>query len=278
MNYELRDAKGNLIVGVKSEEGLFGFGGSKTITAYYSLREDDGSPTEKDFVWCYSDPKRCVRHMFDKYECGLNGVDEKQSTCDWEINLTEHDFTKIIIKAKNKDKLNTRVCLYKLEIIPDGRMDKYGVEAKSVIKVISKEVATVDEFTKKYGVKYMIDNTVQLSSSELRKFIQNTLTAVKDKIPNSVEGIGICKPDKEDIEEFLSGDTKSFPLIRYDAWDGTNNRARDEDAYNEFDEKLESIIKTVDETLKANPNTNKYYSHIGCDGDWDDGYYSVYIK
>lgn len=278
MNYELRDAKGNLIVGVKSEEGLFGFGGSKTITAYCSLREDGGSPTEKDYVWCYSDPKRCVRHMFDKYECGLNGVDEKQSTCDWEINLTEHDFTKIIIKSKNKDKLNTRVCLYKLEIIPDGRMDKYGVEAKSVIRIISKEVATVAEFAKKYGVKYMIDNTVQLSSSELRKFIQNTLTAVKDKIPNNVEGIGVCKPDKEDIEEFLSGDTKSFPLIRYDAWDGTNNRARDEDAYNEFDEKLESIIKTVDETLKANPNTNKYYSHIGCDGDWDDGYYSVYIK
>ncbi len=275
MNCELRDAKGNLIVGVKSEEGLFG---PKTITAYYSLREDDGSPTEKDYVWCYSDPKRCVRHMFDKYKCGLNGVDEKQSTCDWEINLTEHDFTKIIIKAKNKDKLNTRICLYKLEIIPDGRMDKYGVEAKNVIKVISKEVATVDEFAKKYGVKYVIDNTVQLSSSELRKFIQNTLTAVKDIVPNDVKGIDICKPDKEDIEEFLSGDTKSFPLIQYNAWDGTNNRARDEDAYNEFDEKLQSVVKAVDETLKANPNTSKYYSHIGCGGDWDDGDYSVYIK
>lgn len=275
MNCELRDANDNLIVGIKSEEGLFG---PKTITAYYSLREDDSSPTEKDYVWCYSDPKRCVRHMFDKYKCGLNGVDEKQSTCDWEINLTEHDFTKIIIKAKNKNKLNTRICLYKLEIIPDGRMDKYGVEAKSVIKVISKEVATVDEFAKKYGVKYIIDNTIQLSSSELRKFIQNTLTAVKDKVPSDVKGIDICKPDKEDIEEFLSGDTKSFPLIRYDAWDGTNNRARDEDAYNEFDEKLQSVVKAVDETLKTNPNTSKYYSHIGCSGDWDDGDYSVHIK
>lgn len=279
MNCELRDTKGNLIVGIKSEEGLFGLGSSGTITAYYSIREDADPPKwTSSFIWCHSNPMRCVRHMFDKYECGLNGVDEKQSKCSWEINLTEHDFTKIIIKAKNKDKLNTRVCLYKLKIIPKERIDKYGVEAKHVIKIISKEVATVAEFAKKYGVKYEIDNTIQLSSSELKNVIQNFLNAIKTKVPNNIKGIGIYKPDKEDIEEFLSGEVKDIPLIHYDAWVGTDGHARDEDAYNEFDEKLQSIIKTVDETLKTNPNTSKYYSHIDCGGDWDDGLYCVYIK
>ncbi len=279
MNCELRDAKGNLIVGVKSEEGLFGLGSSGTITAYYSIREDADPPKwTSSFIWCHSNPMRCVRHMFDRYECGLNGVDEKQSKCSWDINLTEHDFTKIIIKAKNKDKLNTRVCLYKLKIIPKEKIDKYGVEAKHVIKIISKEVATVAEFAKKYGVKYEVDNTVQLSSSELKKVIQNFLNAIKSKVPNNIKGIGIYKPDKEDIEEFLSGEVKDIPLIHYDAWVGTNGHARDEDEYNEFDEKLQTVIKTVDETLKTDPNTSKYYSHIDCGGDWDDGLYCVYIK
>ena len=281
MNCELRDAKGNLIVGVKSEEGLFG---PKTITAYAALEEGQTPLTTEYGFSCYKNQNKCTRGMFGEF--GIKGVDERQSKYDYYINLNESSFTKIIVKAKNESKLNTKVHLYKIEISPRALtgsylgIDKYGayIRKSDVIKVVGEEVATVAEFAKKYGVKYVIDNTAQLSSSELRKFIQNILTAVKDKIPNNVEGIGICKPDKEDIEEFLSGDTKSFPLIRYDAWDGTNNRARDEDAYNEFDEKLQSIVKAVDEALKANSNTNKYYSHIGCSGDWDDGDYSVYIK
>ena len=64
-----------------------------------------------------------------------------------------------------------------------------------------------------------------------------------------------------------------FQLIHYDAWVGTDGRARDEDKYNEFDEKLQSIIKTVDETLnpksverifnEKDPRFAKYYDKKG---------------
>ena len=83
------------------------------------------------------------------------------------------------------------------------------------------------------------------------------------------------KEIKKVIDEYINGETTSIWLGKYDAWEFTNGRARDKDQYEKFTNvqiEIENNIKTLSKRLKF-PYT------ITCEGgDWDDGFYEIYLN
>ncbi len=286
MMFKITDPNGKEICSVestnptRSEEGLFGLG--KKIIAYVALEENE-TPREERSMWALSTPKRCVRNMFKSFD--INGVDEKQTLGGNEININEYGSTKIIVKAKNKNKLNTKVCLYKIEVNPKAAggqfkttMDKYGlyVNQQMLINVLAKETGTVLEFAKKYGVDFVIDDSVSLNASILKKIYQEAVKSVTPVIKD-LDGFNIYA-DEDELESFYEGDTKCISLIRCDAWEFTGGKARDSNEYDKYTVAYNKVVSDCTKALKSNSFANKYFAKIDYDGDWDDGSIQMIIK
>lgn len=132
--------------------------------------------------------------------------------------------------------------------------------------------------------------TIEIPISELQKPIkkskEETIKLCKDgynilkkafEMSGNPKGFKLYsdKEIKEVIDEYINGETTSIWLGRYDAWEFTDGRARDEDQYEKFTNvqiEIENNIKTLSKRLKF-PYT------ITCEGgDWDDGFYEIYLN
>ena len=83
---------------------------------------------------------------------------------------------------------------------------------------------------------------------------------------------------RDELEEFYFYDDEtevpdSVIIGDYDAWEFTNNRARDEEEYEKFNKMLIDITNQCNKILKD----RKLPYAIDCDGgDWDDGFFQIY--
>lgn len=89
---------------------------------------------------------------------------------------------------------------------------------------------------------------------------------------------GFAIISRAELEEFYFYDDEtevpdSVIIGDYDAWEFTNNRARDEEEYEKFNKMLIDITNQCNKILKD----RKLPYGIDCDGgDWDDGFFQIY--
>lgn len=72
---------------------------------------------------------------------------------------------------------------------------------------------------------------------------------------------------EEELEAFFNCIEDYFEVFWYDAWDFTNNKARDEGEYEKFDKVFLELMDKIEEELKR----NKIDGTLDIYGDWDDG-------
>lgn len=83
------------------------------------------------------------------------------------------------------------------------------------------------------------------------------------------------KEIKEVIDEYINGETTSIWLGKYDAWEFTDGRARDKDQY----EKFTNVQIEIENNIKILSKRLKFPCTITCEGgDWDDGFYEIYLN
>ena len=121
---------------------------------------------------------------------------------------------------------------------------------------------------------------VKLSKENALKACKNCAKLLKDAFAKNgnPKGFSIYSESeiKENIDEYLDEDNDSNSVIigGYDAWEFTNNRARDEKEYKKFDNTLVKVENTIKDLMKQ---SNCPYNISSDGGDWDDGYYTVYF-
>ena len=121
---------------------------------------------------------------------------------------------------------------------------------------------------------------IKLSKENALKACKNCAKLLKDAFAknDNPKGFSIYSESeiKENIDEYLDEDNDSNSVIigGYDAWEFTNNRARDEKEYKKFDNTLVKVENTIKDLMKQ---SNCPYNISSDGGDWDDGYYTVYF-
>ena len=189
-----------------------------------------------------------------------------------DTDYVSEDSDMLIIPSKSVQKLKNKQKIYTIKLAEGFDRDIFNktfggkISKGSVVSDIEED--TLENLAKKYNLKYEIKNTPKEKESSRKQTIL-TLFKIATKLvkETNVNGINIYK-DKEQILNFTSCKTDSVPFVHYDAWDGTDNDARDKekylefmDKYNKFREKLHTIISQSE--LKGK---------IEDDSDWDDGY------
>lgn len=104
-------------------------------------------------------------------------------------------------------------------------------------------------------LKYQYELCVKLVKEVLAKY-------------NNPKGFTAGCDDEDQLEEFYNGEKYTITICNWDAWDGTNNRARDEQCYQQFLELLYKIETDIRKTVK---NNKELSGTIYNDGDWDGG-------
>lgn len=121
---------------------------------------------------------------------------------------------------------------------------------------------------------------VKLSKENALKACKNCTKLLKDAFAKNgnPKGFSIYSESeiKENIDEYLDEDNDNNSVIigSYDAWEFTNNKARDEKEYKKFDDMLIKVENTIKDLMKQ---SNCPYNISSDGGDWDDGYYTVYF-
>ena len=189
-----------------------------------------------------------------------------------DADYTSEDPDTLLITSKNATKLKNKQKIYTIKLaegFDQGIFNNdYGGKISKGSIVSSIEEDTLENLAKKYGIKYEIKNTPKEKESSRKQSIL-TLFKIATKLVKevNVNGIYVYK-DKEQILDFTSCKTDRVPFIGYDAWDGTNNNARDKEKYLEFMDKYEKFRKKVDTAIFQSELKGK----IQDDGDWDEGY------
>ena len=252
----------------KSQEGLFGFGKNKEEYGYLispSVKTNENNVVVGSYDSVYRNPKFAVALLleYDFY----TGIKSKKD------NKGNH-----IIPKKYEENLKKMWTLYKLKVnssnfktnkdYSDYKEYKIGgcLKPNSSIPCVEKIELPVGKLCEKFGVKYTIAQDVN------RKDIYNKIIRiVKSVLKDHIRGFGESN-DKEESLNFIEGLSDSLYVISYDAWEYTNGKARDENEYNKFNDRFNSILGQLNKALKDNNIQGRFSS----DGDWDDGdiYYS----
>ena len=145
----------------------------------------------------------------------------------------------------------------------------YLIENKALL-----QESILDRFKRKKKKYQELPSTpkVKVTDPEKRKeelsLVQSIVKSVLSKY-NNPKGIELYDNEEEDINNFLDGTDKYIHILSWDAWEGTDNRARSEEYYRPFEEILEKIWKEIDNQIKNNSNL---HGMTEIDADWDDGY------
>ena len=173
-------------------------------------------------------------------------------------------------------------------------------------KRLTERESTVNEFLLKYYKNVSISTdvgtgdgdegavypeyTIEIPISELQKPIKKSKEEIiklcKDgynilkkafEMSGNPKGFKLYsdKEIKEVIDEYINGEITSIWLGKYDAWEFTDGRARDEDQY----EKFTNVQIEIENNIKALSKRLKFPYAITCEGgDWDDGFYEIYLN
>ena len=237
----------------RSNEGLF-FNKKRVCYSY------------DDYFYAWKTPLLAIKHLIAANtglsDTGTNPSDMKDFVINkkYENKLKEvHELKYIEVDLKVKE--NKRVF-----------EDQYGGEHHGTTIKVEKD--TLINFAKTYGIKYTIKDTSSLASKRKKEYaaLNKIVSAVLTKF-NSYKGFKIAEREKEDIDNFLSGESGRYALIDWDAWAGTDNHARDDEAYDAFMKRYTEICNEIKSMISVAGLNGK----IDDDGDWDDGiivYYS----
>ena len=243
-------------IGKYSTEGLF-FGAKICYTCGVKGLNLKVGQTIDTIMYGFSS-KACALH------CAFMGY--------LDSDYTSEDPDTLSITSKNATKLKNKQKIYTIKLaegFDQGIFNNdYGGKISKGSIVSSIEEDTLENLAKKYGIKYEIKNTPKEKESSRKKSIL-TLFKIATKLVKeaNINGIDVYK-DKEQILDFTSCKTDSVPFIVYDAWDGTDNNARDKEKYLEFMDKYYKFRKKVDTAISQSELKGK----IEDDGDWDEGY------
>ena len=155
---------------------------------------------------------------------------------------------------------------------------------KEVITDENKSKESLDQSSELFGHNKKKEEPkqkpVKLSKENALKACKNCTKLLKDAFARNgnPKGFSIYSESeiKENIDDYLDEDNDSNSIIigGYDAWEFTNNRARDEKEYKKFDNTLVKVENTIKDLMKQ---SNCPYNISSDGGDWDDGYYTVYF-
>ena len=253
----------SITVPEKSNEGLFGLGNKKRLC--YSYDDDK---------FAYKTLELAARHLFADVT-DAKFIDDKSGG---KTNPSEKG--NFFIDKKYASKLKETHELKSIEVdVKENKevfKDIYGYLFKNGT-ITNVEKDTIENFAKKYKINYVIkDMSSIVSKRKQEAAVLKKITATILNKFKSYKGIGLANPDDEDdgsLKRFISGESSVLNLISWDAREGTDNKARDEDAYNEFMEKYNEILNELETSIKQSGLSGT----IGDSGDWDEGdicYYS----
>jgi RNA polymerase-interacting CarD/CdnL/TRCF family regulator len=207
-----------------------------------------------------------------------------KSICNGNIDINDD---KIIIKSRYKkdydEYLNNKIFIYSVNNIKYNDTNARSIDSASIDELIFS--GTVQEAIDKYNINIEISDTSKIEKERKQifnmatKYAKNSLDNVFKKYPEYKKrhGFSLVYKDDDNYERFISGEDKYLPLIYCDAWNFTNNKARDDSEYEIYNKALSIITKELSETIK---NDNKLYSigTIEYTGDWDDGTIDFELK
>lgn len=110
---------------------------------------------------------------------------------------------------------------------------------------------------------------------------QKRFTEVRKVASDTIKEIGPHKGIKlsswytefsEDKVKVLNGESNEISLITTDAWDFTDNKARDDDEYIKYEEYV------YERLLPALKNKLSKYGKVDSTGDWDDDDLVIFMK
>lgn len=219
--------------------------------------------------------------------------------------------TKYVSTLKNKSLKLSNSTIENFEYLSDDKFtnteefDIYGdlnlvINYPSEIKTIIKKIINfikADTKNSKENLEHSEELLFGFGKKKENKSEKNEDTKVQKPVKKSKEEmIKLCKDGAKIVKTAFSknGNPKGFKMYseseilenikvalenniqyvdigRYDAWDFTNNRARDESEYTKFNNKLVDIENAIKDLMKQSNFSYDIYS----DGDWDDGYYYV---
>ena len=189
----------------------------------------------------------------------------------------EYKDNQILLYSSKFDKIkNNEIDIIKLEILSQEEK-KYHKEYKCKVSEIS-ESGKVIEILDRCKVSYKINNTG--ATEKYRRQLFKTLQSIAkealsktEKDGLSTKGFSVNDGKETDTygetenSEFFIGLENYISIIDCDAWEFTNNKARDDEEYSKYMESFYKIYKYLDQGIKAKSIKGKldYY------GDWDDG-------
>ena len=100
--------------------------------------------------------------------------------------------------------------------------------------------------------------------NKMMNITKNVLFSMKSELKN---GFKLANNDNFDKDIFFYKEEDNFNIVKYNAWDFTNNNARNDSEYNKFDKVMTKLINN----LQKEVDKNKLSGKIECYGDWDDG-------
>jgi len=150
----------------------------------------------------------------------------------------------------------------------------YGEQHK--YKFISVEdKGNVMSLISKYSIKTKVkDNGIKEDDREkiykdACKIANKVILDLSKSDPNIKKGFNVVNHDEYDLSDFINGIDNYIDIIYCDAWSYTNNKARDEEEYNKYQQALDNVVEEFKNRVK--------FAKVEYDGDWDDGCLEIYL-
>jgi hypothetical protein len=186
------------------------------------------------------------------------------------MNLGTKNGDKLYINKKYEQELDSiTFYLYKVKLVG---YDDYIWGAYNC-KILESEKLTLREALNHVNYEFR-DNSAEYNR---RKQISTKVISIAKKVLNDIgkdtlnggfKLVDFSKDyGKEELELFLNCIEDYFSLVHYDAWKFTNNKARDEEEYEKFDNVFMNLMNRIQEEL----NKNNIKGKLDIYGDWDDG-------
>ena len=187
-----------------------------------------------------------------------------------DMKLGTKDKDKLYINKKYEKELDSiKVYLYKVKIT---KVAEYYTPSKDC------KVLEVEELTLRKALSYVNYELKDYSSvANKRKQVFSKVCSIVKKVFNEIGkdklngGFKISnykeEYGQEQVEQFFNCIQDNFPIFYYDAWEFTNNKARDEGEFEKFNDVLIELMSKIKEEL----NKANIKGDIDSFGDWDDG-------
>jgi len=185
-----------------------------------------------------------------------------------DMKLGTKDEDKLYINKKYEKELDsTKVYLCKVKIT------KVNEDSCKYCKVLEVEELTLGQALSHVNYEFK-DNS---SATNKRKQVFSKVCSIVKKVFNEIGketlngGFGLSnykdEYEQELLDDFLNCINDYFPIFDYDAWEFTNNKARDEAEY----EKFSKVMYEIMDKIKKELDKNNISGSIEIFGDWDDG-------